>query len=100
LDIVSDKTINVNLIVTGVDQITENSIVVYPNPATDIVFIRSTASVGLVQVFSITGSLVMELKPQNEEVVDVPVNNLLRGTYIIRVKFNNGNYFHSKLIKL
>jgi hypothetical protein len=71
---------------------------IYPNPVTDICFIKKTSAeeIRLIQIFSITGDKVMEIKG-NPSSIDC--SNLPKGTYITVIETGNNLKEHYKLIK-
>lgn len=99
-DITSNKSINVNLILTGIDDLNEDSPLIYPNPATDIVYVKVNSAVDQIQILSITGTILKQSKPQNNTTIEIPVGELTRGAYIVRIRQSSGKLLHSKLIKM
>lgn len=77
----------------------ENALVLYPNPATDIVNITNADSLTKAVIVTVTGQGIIAL--QKEELVTGQINiaNLLPGVYLINLEFNNGKLLSSKLVK-
>jgi hypothetical protein len=74
-------TIDVN---TGVITITETKLVVYPNPATDYVYIANIPENTTINVYNMLGNLVKsKISISTTEQVDI--NDLPSGVYIIRL---------------
>lgn len=72
----------------GVEDIVANeteNISIYPNPATDVVFVNA-ADVKSVQVYSLTGALVAQSDGENS----VNVEHLAKGSYVVRIASANG----------
>lgn len=78
----------------GIEQLeSQNSILVYPNPATDYLTVDSE-KVTLIEIYSISGKLLQKKRNSNQ----IDVRKLNTGTYIIKVEINK-ELFTSKLIK-
>ncbi len=78
----------------GIEQLeSKNSILVYPNPATDYLTVDSE-KVTLIEIYSVSGKLLQKKRNSNQ----IDVRKLNNGTYIIKVEINN-ELFTSKLIK-
>lgn len=67
---------------------------VYPNPATDVVRVKTQEVIKSINVFNTQGKLVKTVASQNE----VNVNDLPKGVYMIKVETAN-NSFTKKIIK-
>ena len=71
----------------------QNYIIVYPNPATDKLFIEITEELGLtsVSISNLLDKLVYENKIEagNEKVLTIDLTGFARGVYYIRIKTNN-----------
>ncbi len=69
-------------------QLTENNILIYPNPASDYIRIELPASMGNqpfnVSIYTVQGRLVYQEKCRNQM---VPVDHLLPGLYLLRMDF-------------
>lgn len=78
------------------DQVAQNPVRLYPNPASSTVTIYSDDNIDTlsINVFSITGQSVLE---SNGNVIDV--SGLSNGIYIVKSKDVNGKTYVSKLIK-
>jgi len=63
------------------------SLVIYPNPVQDRLYIQSPARVNRVEVYSLLGNLV---KIVENNVQQVPVGNLTSGVYMIRIITDEG----------
>ncbi|PLX02901.1 MAG: hypothetical protein C0595_08900 [Marinilabiliales bacterium] len=76
----------------------ENSISVYPNPATDQLFIKSSKNMNCkIQMIDIYGAIVGEYMLENNSNIDV--SNLSSGLYFINIKdLNTQNVTVKKVI--
>ncbi|MBK9639098.1 MAG: T9SS type A sorting domain-containing protein [Bacteroidetes bacterium] len=89
----------------GINQLNApyKTLTVYPSPASDKLFIRSSQFVNgnsLLRIFDITGRLLLDSKPllQQHEGHAIDISNLLSGNYIIEVQ-SGENVFHGKFVK-
>ena len=79
----------------GVDEIKGNSISIYPNPTSDY-FIANTSGNGQLELFDITGKLVLKRNiSKTSETYDI--RNLTKGVYVVKVT-SKENSFSEKLI--
>ncbi|MCB8964936.1 MAG: T9SS type A sorting domain-containing protein [Bacteroidales bacterium] len=77
-----------------------NTLKVYPNPTTDIVNIESEHTMQRIQVIDIAGSVLIERKPNGQKFDTIPMGNMKKGSYIIRIFYTNGNVANAKLIRI
>ena len=71
---------------------------VYPNPATDVATVKAGAAITSVEVYSMSGSLVLSTPCNGDETVDLDVTSLNAGIYILRANTNAGSVT-TRLIK-
>jgi len=77
------------------DEILAQSVILYPNPVTNILTIDSEIPITKVEIFSILGKKVKEI---NSDFKSIPIDNLSNGVYIVKLLFDNG-FTTKKLIK-
>ena len=77
------------------DKILAQSITLYPNPVSNFLTIDSSISISKVEVYSLLGQKVKEI---NSGFNSIPMGNLSKGMYIVRVQSENG-FATKKLIK-
>ena len=85
----------------SIDETNFNAISMYPNPCKNSITIYGSNLSGISQlnVFDVTGKNVFALQLSNlGPLVNVPVNNLSKGTYIVSIA-NNGQTRFSKFVK-
>lgn len=78
----------------GISEETENSIVCYPNPTKDVVYIKG--DVVYCEVLDVLGKQVLIVSTNVEEIC---VSNLSSGIYMMRFMTRNGNTITRKIIK-
>ena len=71
------------LISNEVDDAIDQSLVVYPNPASDIITVKGV-QIKQVEVFNILGQRVLN-KTCHEEEIHLDVSSLVAGVYLLRV---------------
>ncbi len=85
---------------TGIkENLSVNSISLYPNPATNLVTISAKENLSQVQVFDIQGKKVMEYDFNGTSEIKLNVAELPEGFYNIVAYSTNGNVFNSKFEK-
>lgn len=77
------------------DAIVSKNIKLYPNPVHDVLTINSEIPLNRVEIYSLLGKKVTEVKTHFDA---IPVNNLSKGVYILKIVSDKG-YATRKLIK-
>jgi len=84
--------------VKDVKTITDNNLVVYPNPAKDFINIKLINSNILnVKIYSLDGKLVKTVSASNMKRIDI--SDIKSANYIVNVLDNKGNSFSTSIIK-
>ncbi|NQU87236.1 MAG: T9SS type A sorting domain-containing protein [Mariniphaga sp.] len=78
-------------------QITELGFVIYPNPASDKIYIESETPFNEICIYSVRGKKVLTNKYNSERKTNLDMNGFLPGLYIIRISQKN-KVFTQKLI--
>jgi hypothetical protein len=84
--------------ITAIQSINNNKLIIYPNPVQDILRISNAASNSTLSIFSIKGQEVLKIKVDGNEDVNINVQNLKTGIYIVRLA-NGLDVFTGKMIK-
>ncbi len=81
---VEDYTVVVSNAGLGTENVNSlnNSVMIYPNPANDILNISKVSDAAVFEIYSVTGQLVSKGKVQDGKVA---VSKLLKGNYIIKI---------------
>jgi len=74
---------------------TKDQVQIYPNPATDKLFVKNVSAKSTYSIFDATGRLVSEGSIVDGE---INVSKLVKGTYVISFT-NDGNSTKTKFIK-
>ena len=93
------KTVNVSLC-TGITELSNTSISIYPNPAKDVINVMMDASIfnnTTVELYDAIGKLVIAEKVVNNNTT-IRIDNLAKGIYTIRV-ISEGKQLSRRIIK-
>lgn len=103
IDIIENPTVDTSLFVEegstlGLSNNKTESFVVYPNPAKEVLNIKSTAkfNASTAEIFSIDGKHISTEKVENSS---IKVNHLQKGMYLITLKSDAGKQYSTKFIK-
>ena len=76
----------------------DNKLSIYPNPASDFINLESNTQIQSVNIFDITGKSVLSLnRAHNLEIISV--SSLKKGIYLVKVRFEDGSFSSTKLMK-
>lgn len=81
---------------TGVDEVSETKISIYPNPANDFVNIESFEPIKTVQIYSTDGRLLQSNSFAGEMICKLSLANLQSGIYLSKI--NNQNSFNKIIV--
>jgi hypothetical protein len=73
-------------VVTAAHEVTQTTVSVYPNPATDHLQIKTDAPIESVDVFNMGGTRMMNFKGNNGNSMRLGIQDLLPGMYTLRIK--------------
>lgn len=84
----------------SIHSITKNNISIYPNPVTDKLYIdlNGLMLTDQLQIHDLAGKLVKEITPEQKEVLVIPMDDLVKGVYIIKI-YIDGQAHQLKVIK-
>ncbi|MCF6184364.1 MAG: T9SS type A sorting domain-containing protein, partial [Bacteroidales bacterium] len=81
--------------ISNIDNIPENTVKIYPNPASDFIIINQKNNFD-VFIYDINGKLILQ---QNNSKNRINISNLESGFYVVSVKNKNGDIKRSIFIK-
>lgn len=81
---------------TSIHEATLNNVNIYPNPATDILQIKSDIKITAVEIFNLSGLKLVSVIPSNNT---LSINHLSDGIYIVKIMDDNGNFTMRKIVK-
>jgi len=99
----SKVLINKRKFTTSVDNISQrdlrNKFLLYPNPASNLLFIKSRkADISEVVISDLSGRILKKVTG-SDFTESINVSDLVSGLYVVRVKDNNGKVYNQKVIK-
>ena len=77
---------------TGIEEVAAGKPSIYPNPATDVLYIKSSSVIKSVMILDISGKPILRQEPSTTRTVPVSVNNLSQGAYLIKIETEDGIY--------
>jgi hypothetical protein len=90
-DVLQGFSINVKSVtdITNIDNSIINS--VYPNPANEVVNFKFTgiSAITRIEIYNTTGSLVKEVKGDNQDILKIDISDLSSGIYLYKAYFND-----------
>jgi|GEM_PF-853500 len=93
-----DVTVEVVLLVTGIDTPLSESLKVYPNPATDQVSVTFDGKVSAIRILNLSGQVMHRQEITDQGDIRIGISGLKAGTYILQVE-SEGETFPAVLIK-
>jgi hypothetical protein len=68
----------------GIEDIQSEQIRVYPNPSSDLIYLQHAPLISSIEILDMTGRICMATTA-NSNLMEIPIDALASGTYIIRV---------------
>ncbi len=94
----------VNCLGLGLDEFAENSFVLFPNPAEDVLYLKlkTTTTNQQISITDLSGREVYKnvIPSQTSELIEIPVSKLSSGTYFIQLQNEEGAVVVNKFVKL
>jgi len=75
--------------------INDENIVVYPNPTSDFIYIKTNLSLEKIELYDALGKNILKAK----NIKKIPVNNLSKGIYILKIYSGNKSISKKVIIK-
>lgn len=72
---------------SGINELAKNKLMMYPNPASDVVTLQAGMAIEKLAVYNMLGQLVLEAQPQ-AEMANLDVSKLQSGTYVLQATVN------------
>ncbi|MEI6436549.1 MAG: T9SS type A sorting domain-containing protein, partial [Bacteroidota bacterium] len=86
----STDTITVTFPHVGINELTKNQIMIYPNPATEIVNVKSDFNITSLDVMSYAGQTVFVNRDVNAKTARINVSTFATGVYFVKVSTSEG----------
>jgi hypothetical protein len=74
----------------NINDIANSNLSVYPNPATDIIVVETPENINNVKIFNSLGQNVLNQNFQNQNKIQLNIENIIPGLYIIETSLDNG----------
>ena len=92
-------TINITVDNTGIKQEAVNNISMYYNSFSDRLRIFNSGDVEMVEIYSLTGALVISERAYQQESLEISTGTLPNGLYVVRMKLNANEIQTGKFVK-
>jgi hypothetical protein len=86
----SSDTITVTFPAVGINEQTNGQIMVYPNPATEVVNIRSNYTITGIDVMNFVGQTVYTINNVDAKTTKLNVSTFMTGVYFVKVSTTEG----------
>lgn len=103
VDVINNPAVNQALLVVegstlSVEDFSNESFSLYPNPASDVLNIKTKSDIVMksAQVYDLNGKMIFESEVTNDA---IKVESLATGTYILLLRDNNGKDYSQKFLK-
>ncbi|MGB3228485.1 MAG: S8 family serine peptidase [Saprospiraceae bacterium] len=84
------RTVNVDLTLTASDDlISNNNILIFPNPVKDLLILKSEELITLYRILSSDGKILHEIRNSNSKEIQIPMQKMQPGIYTIQVLTKN-----------
>jgi hypothetical protein len=78
-------------------ELTSQNLVVFPNPAIDLITVKTEDLINSIKIYNIFGQLVTSLdQPENQ----IDISGLSAGSFLIQVETQNGSVSHGQFVRL
>ena len=77
----------------------EESILMYPNPATDIVYFNNLNNISSIAIQNSLGQIVIKQSDVSSTSYEINLGTLENGVYLVKITQNNGYIYILKLFK-
>jgi len=99
-EIIGTLTISLESVVLGIDDLTTNQTVLFPNPAGDKVTISNATNLETVTIYNVLGAEVMQLGNINSNSTQIDLSGLPNGVYLVKVQNDTNDESVKRLVKL
>ncbi|MCL3781068.1 T9SS type A sorting domain-containing protein [Prolixibacteraceae bacterium JC049] len=77
----------------------DNSIVLFPNPVKDVVYVNAKQKVKDYTIFNLAGKVIYQSESIGQTTFKQETSDLNSGIYVMRINLENGETIHKKMIK-
>jgi len=93
----TQKTYSIDFVL-GINYAQFSNVKLYPNPTKNVLNIINTNNVKSINILSLDGRMVLINNEINSN-IKIELNDLLSGTYIVKILFNDGSVLNKTIIK-
>ena len=92
---------NTRLITTKVStiRINDNNLIVYPNPTTEVINVKSSIKISSIVVLDSVKQEVIRINNPSDEIIKINAQHIKSGMYFIKVIYDNGKISMKKIVK-
>lgn len=94
-----DGYLNITLSPLHTDDFLAESLLIYPNPFDELLYIESAAMVTKLVIMNLMGQVVLEKNIIGEDNLRMDVSHLHNGFYLVEIHLENGSKIVRKLLK-
>ena len=88
------------ILLTGVKQARQSvAFTIYPNPAEDVLSVKSAEKMSKLNIYNIAGSLLKSVDMSSRLTSTINISELPTGLYMVKVYFSEGGVFSYRLVK-
>ncbi len=81
----------INIYGVGINELNQNSVNVFPNPATDNITVQANSNIKQIYIYNVTGQLVIN-QTVNTKKITLSVSGLSTGVYSLKAILDNGTF--------
>ncbi|MBK7667527.1 MAG: T9SS type A sorting domain-containing protein [Sphingobacteriaceae bacterium] len=97
--VATNKTINTIVLAAGINEIEKSSFInLYPNPTNGSITINSIENLKSVQVYNVTGALMINVSDVNSKSITVDLHSFAKGLYFVKTETKDGKSMTKKVI--
>jgi len=94
--LIDNIVLTVSNLSTSENQLSKNTVAVYPNPTSDYLNVRSKQKNAGIKIYDVSGKMVLSLDKAEQK---IDVSQLMKGTYFLTLKNADGTSSTNKFIK-
>ncbi|NQU55126.1 MAG: T9SS type A sorting domain-containing protein [Bacteroidetes bacterium] len=97
----STRKFNNPHVITDIDNISvfNENILIYPNPATNEINISSQQAISKVQIYSVTGKLILQTNSGSENIKKINIEGFMPGIYLVKIFMNKTISINKIIVK-
>lgn len=97
--VATNKTVNTIVLAAGINELKSNDIInLYPNPTKSGVTINSSENLKSVQVYNITGALLINVSDINSKTITIDLQQFAKGLYFVKTETKDNKVVTKKVI--